>query len=314
MSLPSTPFALTSGMSPAPAPTDILSADALHALASYTSHYHSMPLPLPPAFDTLVTPAEMAWTTLCADVDASTGEGSTGVPTRKRKREDEAPQHPSSDIMDVDGMPAPTAPRRRKAPWREAVVKVLKQASTGEELNLEAEGVEKIIARLAQCVTWLLSLIAHSLTALPHLRRILPTASREHALSALNTIGLLSCARDGSLTFAPPSTDPTSAPHPACSFCDAGTSIPASDDSTRAGGSRVFTDAPISAVRAVARTVLDPKTEPKIRLAFLKALPRLLRHSRSSAGALSLGGGDELVRLLFIEAEASTRTLRMAAG
>lgn len=109
-----------------------------------------MPLSLPASFSHFITPAETAWIRLCSDVDSSTGDAGTGATTRKRKRDDEPVQHPSSDMMDVDGMPAPTAVRRRKAPWRESVVKVLKLSSAGEELNLETEGVEKMIARLAQ--------------------------------------------------------------------------------------------------------------------------------------------------------------------
>lgn len=111
-----------------------------------------MPISLPASFSKFTSPAETAWARLCADVDSSTGEASANGSTRKRKRDDElaAPQHPSSDVMDVDGMPQPTAVRRRKAPWRESVVKVLKLSSAGGELNLETEGVEKMIARLAQ--------------------------------------------------------------------------------------------------------------------------------------------------------------------
>lgn len=67
-------------------------------------------------------------------------------------------------------------------------------------------------------------------------------------------------------------------------------------------------------MKTVARTLLDSETNPKVRLAFLKALPRLLRHSRAAAGALALNGRDELVALVLAEADASTRTLRMAAG
>ena len=76
----------------------------------------------------------------------------------------------------------------------------------------------------------------------------------------------------------------------------------------------MFTDAPISAMRAIARTVLVGEADQKTRLAFLKTLPRLLRHSRANAGALALDGTDELVNLLYVEAEAATRTSRMAAG
>jgi len=150
-----------------------------------------------------------------------------------------------------------------------------------------------------------------SLTSL--LYRGLPSASVDHALSALKTIGLLSCARDGSLAFTPPSTDPTSAAEPTCWICDAWAGS-STDDSTRTGGTRVFTDAPVTAMKTVARTLLDSETNPKVRLAFLKALPRLLRHSRAAAGALPLNGRDSLVTLVFAEADASTRTLRTAAG
>ncbi|ORY85368.1 hypothetical protein BCR35DRAFT_53978 [Leucosporidium creatinivorum] len=86
------------------APTDLLSPNALQALASYTSHHHSMPLTLPSNVSRLDASAEIAWTRLCADVDATSNSGGADTSTRKRKREEDAPQHPSSDVMDVDGI------------------------------------------------------------------------------------------------------------------------------------------------------------------------------------------------------------------
>ena len=132
------------------ATTDLLSVNALHTLTTYTTMHQASPLALPPSLSHLISPAEHAWSRLCSDIDSSTGDASTVNGSRKRKRDAEPAQHPSSDMMDLDGMPVPTAMRRKKAPWREAVVKVLKLSSAGEELNLEAEGVEKMIARLAQ--------------------------------------------------------------------------------------------------------------------------------------------------------------------
>lgn len=76
----------------------------------------------------------------------------------------------------------------------------------------------------------------------------------------------------------------------------------------------MFTDAPLKGMRTASQTILVPKVEEKIRLQFLKAVARLLRHSRTSVAALKLEAGDALVKKVFEEMEASTRTVRMAAG
>ena len=44
------------------------------------------------------------------------------------------------------------AGKRKKGAWMEAVGQVLRQYIGGEELNLEGEGLETMIARLAKCV------------------------------------------------------------------------------------------------------------------------------------------------------------------
>lgn len=197
----------------------------------------------------------------------------------------------------------------------EAVGQVLRQFIGGEELNLEGEGLETMIARLAKCV---LSHFRSSglVTNVLLPRRDLPTNAPDDVVSTLKAIALLGCARDGTLSFSPSPINSYPPSQPSCSICDnwAGTTTPELDETTPRVASRVFTDAPLKGMRAAAQTILGPKTEEKVRLQFLKAVARLLRHSRTSVAALKLEEGDSLVKRVFGEMEASTRTVRMAAG
>lgn len=159
--------------------TDLLPPTAWKALHDYSSRHASLPI----AFSGtkiahLRRAAESAWKRLVLDLDnksaAATFNGDVSMSvtngndgagrvqddgssfSRKRKRtNDDLDQHPSSDVVMGDGanMPLSTATagaRRRKQPWRQAVVKVLEMSSTGEKLDLETEGVERMVARLAQ--------------------------------------------------------------------------------------------------------------------------------------------------------------------
>lgn len=77
----------------------------------------------------------------------------------------------------------------------------------------------------------------------------------------------------------------------------------------------MFTDTPIQSLASIAATMLQSDAiDSKVRLAFLKTFPKLLRHSRSTAAALNLDGSDPFVALVLRELQAEQRTPRMAAG
>lgn len=172
--------------------------------------------------------------------------------------------------------------------------------------------------------------------------------SRRAAIKTFRLLSLLPCARDGSLVFSPPSNDITAEPEPNCCFCDAWTSgVTASTPRDVRGGQRTFTDAPLNAFRSVAAKILldesrrkdaakgqhrgkgkeketnqdraEDHEERELRarlLAFLRALPRLLRHSRAEASALlfATDSDDPIMRLVWSEMSSSSRPARLAAG
>lgn len=134
---------------------DLLSSSGAQALIDFVSRHPTLPFHASP---TLVAPSVTAWThlrtALAARSSLSTAAAASPPTTdapRKRKR-DEDLAHPSSDVVEMDGVPVSTQGRRRKVPWREAVVEVLKRADF-EELSLESEGLEKMISRLAKYAT-----------------------------------------------------------------------------------------------------------------------------------------------------------------
>ena len=67
-------------------------------------------------------------------------------------------------------------------------------------------------------------------------------------------------------------------------------------------------------MRIASSSILDVGTDAALRLAFMKALTRLLRHTRTQDAALKMGGQDSMMEGVFKEMMAPTRTLRMAAG
>lgn len=127
-------------------------------------------------------------------------------------------------------------------------------------------------------------------------------------------IGLLGCARDGTLSFLPSSDAIGLSSQPFCQACDftCDTSI---EHSEVQKSPRIFTDAPLKAMRSVALVIFVESVDASIKLAFLKASARLLRHSRTAASALPLiAGKDPLLEKILEQMESGTRSLRMAAG
>lgn len=141
------------------------------------------------------------------------------------------------------------------------------------------------------------------------------TLSTDDAIKTLKGIGLLGCARDRTLSFAPPSIDAPAPSQPSCSICDQWTGTLASDhEEPSRGAARILTDGPLNEMRAASSSILDVGKEPRVKLAFMKTLARLLRHAKTSAAALEMGGRDSMIKGVFKEMMAPTRSLRMAAG
>lgn len=147
--------------------------------------------------------------------------------------------------------------------------------------------------------------------------RNIPNLRDDQAIKSLKAIGLLGCARDGTLTFQASLSSQEPALRPHCESCDSWTenSIVLESQEISKSQSRIFTSTPLKGMRVVGLVILQDSVEVAIKLAFLKSLARLLRHSRVAASALPLEAGkDPLVEKVFIYLKGSNRSLRMAAG
>lgn len=146
--------------------------------------------------------------------------------------------------------------------------------------------------------------------------RLLPKLSPDSAVGTLKAIGLLGCARDGTLTFSPPLHDPNLPNDPSCSVCDIWSGSAAFDHDEATGDHpRAFANKPLKELREAAKTVLDPAVGDPLRLEFVKTLARTLRHSKNTMAAIGFGGvADRLMESVWAEMEAATRGLRLAAG
>ncbi|GAA5921352.1 hypothetical protein JCM1841_002451 [Sporobolomyces salmonicolor] len=303
-------------------PFQVLSDAALRTLDKHLQRHPDLPFsPLPPNHATSVATAyariladyDVRHSAPAADLTGAVGLAETSTSNARKRRRLDAPEAaPSSDgFMDIDGaaMPPSTAMRRKRGPWREAVETLIQQAKRcagekGDELVrrvLEDEGDGEAIEQ---------KVVRFTLT--------LTDASSDSARDMLRIIGLLSCARSGSLVF--PSSDLTSCNSsqttPTCKCCDAIDPLPSPSPflsqaaPISAKDYRTFTRDPLAAIQTVASAMLDPaRSSEKLRLAFLATLPRVLRHSTVEVAAASA-----LLNLLGKELEGTTRSGRLAAG
>lgn len=132
----------------------------------------------------------------------------------------------------------------------------------------------------------------------------------------LRALGLLGCARNGTLSFAPSQLDATLPEQPSCLVCDTWAGITSADETDDADEehTRAFTFRPLKGFREAASRILDPDAvADPVRLAFLKALTRILRHSAPNSAALELVS-DAMLQPVWAELAASTRGVRLAAG
>ncbi len=141
-------------------------------------------------------------------------------------------------------------------------------------------------------------------------------------MATLNAISLLGCARDSTLSFAPPLAEHSDADlrlQPFCSHCDRWDELDraspdphdVSDRPTRQP-KRVFNERPLNDLRTVADDMLADDKDDQTRLAFLKATKRLLAHSRSEPVAFD--GSNALVHGTMLQMLAVSRSVRMAAA
>ncbi|GAA5902167.1 hypothetical protein JCM6882_006719 [Rhodosporidiobolus microsporus] len=299
-------------------PLELLPSPALSALDQHLAIHVDPPFPpFPSPLEPYRSLATTAYTALVNNHDVrqspsadplTTHNGFETLPAisaRKRRRLDDlgdAP--PSSDgLMDIDGggLPPSTAAKRRRGPWKEAVGKVVQmvRAEALEKGGLEAakvfdaegEAAEQTVVRLTNAMR---------------------SSSPNNAVIMLRTIGLLACARSGSLAFPSPLPfeSPTSSA-PTCSSCDA-----FSPSSPAARSSRTFTHDPLDTLAALVPAALGVATDAKgekLRLAVLNALGRVLRHTSAEAAA-KLEGEGEVLRAVKRELEGTSRSGRMAAG
>ncbi|SCV68802.1 BQ2448_923 [Microbotryum intermedium] len=281
-------------------------------LAEYVSHHPTMPLDLNGSLLNLRGPATVAWKRLSHDLNPSTSDvlftSEVATSNGKRPRQGDTMMVPSSDGMDIDGMSGSTARRGHKVLWKEPVAQILRTGLGAEDRALESAGPDRVIQSLANS---------------------LDAGNVAKSIGDLRTIGLLACARDGALVFSPSSEHTTSVLEPSCRFCDAWSGGSSKTDeseqdlSLSISGGRSFNDGPLTCLRKALRVVGPSTVDAKLKLAFLRALLRILRHSRIAAGVWDLtfvetdAGSthrDMLLGFVVEQLEAPTRPLRLAAG
>ncbi|KDE08289.1 hypothetical protein MVLG_01552 [Microbotryum lychnidis-dioicae p1A1 Lamole] len=284
------------------------------AMAEYVSLHPTMPFDLSGSLKHLRGPATVAWQRLSHDLNPSAADAlfvaDTSTMNRKRTRQGDLMVAHSSDGLDIDGMPGSTARRGLKVLWKEPVAQILRTCLRPADRALESVGPDRVIQSLANSLD------------MEHVAK---------SIDDLRTIGLLACARDGALVFSPSSDHTSSVLEPACRFCDAWSSGFSKmddleqDSSLAIGGGRSFNDGPLTCLRKALRVVGSSAADPKLKLAFLRALLRILRHSRIAAGVWDLsrvevqtevgaGHRDLLLGFVVEQLEASSRALRLAAG
>ncbi|BGP12911.1 hypothetical protein JCM10213v2_000828 [Rhodosporidiobolus nylandii] len=320
----SLPLVASSSSAENVSPYRLLHPNALSILDQLIGDRAESPLlPLPPPYESYSHLVASAYALLLADHDArhapapsaeftsSHAFDPSSISRKRRRLEDLSEPAPSSDgMMDVDGgaPPPSTAMKRRRGPWKEAVAKVVasakekaaalddKDATTAFEA--EGEAAEATVIRLAGAIS---------------------ATSSAPATVMLRTIGLLACARSGSLTF--PSSLPFDHPAsvaPSCSSCDVWPT-PASSSSTDppSRSSRTFTSDPLVAFSAALPGVIAAATvakDEKRRLAALNALSRVLAHTSAEAVVRVVEPNGEIMKVLKREMEGTSRSVRMAAG
>ena len=141
-------------------------------------------------------------------------------------------------------------------------------------------------------------------------------------MATLNAIALLGCARDNTLSFAPPlaAIDPAGTKlQPYCSACDSWNDLDrasAEPDGQPARSTRparrVFNDRTLNDLRSVAQNMLAPDRADGTKLVFLKATRRLLAHSRTEP--VPLDGSHALIDQTLSQMLATSRAVRMAAA
>jgi hypothetical protein len=195
----------------------------------------------------------------------------------------------------------------------------------GEEgLNWDKEGLEVFTTRLVEsvssCVVAGDVLLTNSLNAI----RSAPKRSKDQAVVVLKTLGLVACARAGTLTDNTSVLDGVTYSQRLCSICDealdGSSPFPGVIDTNAA---RIFTHAPLESMRVIAPLVLEKQDDLQVKSTYLRSVMRLLRHSKTKGTALSFREGDlanqgfktgTLIDYAFKSMTSVSRGLRLAAG
>jgi len=137
--------------------------------------------------------------------------------------------------------------------------------------------------------------------------RALPELPEPTAIDCLRTLGLIGCARSGSL---PPVTASVDSLPTSCSCCDA--LNPEAKSIIREH--RNLTNQPLGAFERTSSKIFDStQTGDKLRLTALQTLQRVVRHTLlGSIDVMDLR--NELFEAIFREMELGSKSIRTAAG
>ncbi|KAM0756274.1 hypothetical protein T439DRAFT_320977 [Meredithblackwellia eburnea MCA 4105] len=276
------------------AATELLSSSQLNSLGILLRESPTLSFDLPPSLAQFDHIAEAAWEFLSTGVAlvVQLEEGAKLSKKRKRDRAIGDVGLPSSDGADVAG-PASTAAKRQKSGWMDAVATVLKRLRPPEVLDLDKEPLEKQMARLLKMVPEQMD---------PNIQ-----------VQIFDAVGLLACARDGCLSFAPSTHDQNLSDHPFCRYCDSWTSVSAPSDIT---SPRTFKPKrPLQRLSDIAHWVVEGGNEnSSSTLSFFKLLARLLNHVKLHDIDFNSSENVGLFQAVFKGMEAESRAVRLSAG
>lgn len=143
--------------------------------------------------------------------------------------------------------------------------------------------------------------------------RSLPTLHPKTLLKTLKLLGLVGCARDGTLSYPSSSDGSDEVQLPTCSRCAVRLDVENSPTDYGQHSSRALTNAPLEALRSSAHAMLKINQDAGIQLAYTQAMTRMLQHAMVDNASISFGS-NVFADLIFRQLEAPTRTLRLSAG
>ncbi|GAA5943874.1 protein kinase MEC1 [Sporobolomyces koalae] len=296
-------------------PLDLLSFASLRLLDQQLQKHAECPLsPASGDHQVLVT---TAYSLVLADHDnrnsiiseraAVEAQNNNTVEIVRKRRRLEGPDVPSSDsMMETDEIPGAAKRRREKkmaknadgaASLVDAIIAraVRRSDNTLKQILESGDLTESLDSRIARLIESLLEL---------------PEPS---SIDSVHTIGLIGCARSkssASVTVSD-SKDPLAGN---CMLCD--TFSPSANNAVQSiqSDTRVLTTELLTAFDQISARIFDNKhVSDKLRLNSLMTIQRIIRHTKLDP-ANGIEPGNDLIDAIFRELDASSRSVRVAAG